>query len=359
MVGEAERGVGVGPDRLRRLDSHLCRFRLHHRNPLPKALSTKTGKSVVGLGVALGIGLTATHHLVPPTPGPLGVAGIFGVDIGVMILTGMLFGIPVFIAGIYYSRWLGKKIYQLPDETGLGWVRPEQPKTYQELIELEAKKDLPSLTRSLAPIVVPILLIFVNTTLGALELEGRHLRLPDIPGSPVIAVGLGLLIAIYGLIPHLRRSEALDRMEEGIARRDHPARHRRRRSPGERPAGRRRRRSDRPADRGDLLRAVLIPFVIATLIRLIQGSGTVAMITAASISAPILSGLDVNMVLAAQGAAIGSMVFSYFNDSMFWVANRMLGIRDIKEQILTWSVPTTLAWLVSLIMLLIATALFG
>src|SRR5690606_41865935 len=92
---------------------------------------------------------------------------------------------------------------------------------------------------------------------------------------------------------------------------------------------------------------------------LIQGSGTVAMITAASISAPILSGLEVNMVLAAQGAAIGSMVFSYFNDSMFWVANRMLGIRDTKEQILTWSVPTTLAWLVAMIMLLIATALFG
>jgi len=83
------------------------------------------------------------------------------------------------------------------------------------------------------------------------------------------------------------------------------------------------------------------------------------MITAASISAPILSGLDVNMVLAAQGATIGSMVFSYFNDSMFWVANRMLGIRDTKEQILTWSVPTTLAWLVALVMLLIATALFG
>lgn len=328
--------------------------------PLAKALSTKTGKSVVGLGVALGIGLTATHHLVPPTPGPLGVAGIFGVDIGVMILTGLLFGIPVFITGIYYSKWLGKRIYQLPDETGLGWVRPDRPKTYQELLELEEKKDLPSLTRSLAPIVVPILLIFVNTTISALELESGIYDYLMFVGSPVIAVGLGLLIAIYGLVRHLRRSEALDRMEEGI------------RSAGiillVTGAGGALGNVLRESGTGEAiakwiadtsLPAVLLPFVIASLVRLIQGSGTVAMITAASISAPILSGLEVNMVLAAQGAAIGSMVFSYFNDSMFWVANRMLGIRDTKEQILTWSVPTTLAWLVALIMLLIATALFG
>jgi gluconate:H+ symporter, GntP family len=107
------------------------------------------------------------------------------------------------------------------------------------------------------------------------------------------------------------------------------------------------------------LPAILIPFVIATIVRLIQGSGTVAMITAASISAPILTGLDVNMALAAQAAALGAMVFSYFNDSLFWVLNRMLGIKDVKEQILTWSIPTTLAWGISLITLLIANMIFG
>jgi len=53
------------------------------------------------------------------------------------------------------------------------------------------------------------------------------------------------------------------------------------------------------------------------------------------------------------------MIFSYFNDSLFWVINRMLGIKEVKEQILTWSIPTTLAWAVSLIMLLIVNAFFG
>lgn len=78
------------------------------------------------------------------------------------------------------------------------------------------------------------------------------------------------------------------------------------------------------------------------------------MITAASISAPILADMDVNMVLAAQAAALGSLFFSYFNDSLFWVVNRTIGIKQAKEQILVWSVPTTIAWFISLIMLLIA-----
>ncbi len=82
------------------------------------------------------------------------------------------------------------------------------------------------------------------------------------------------------------------------------------------------------------------------------------MITAASISAPIIAQLDVNLVLAAQACALGAMIFSYFNDSLFWVLNRMLGIKNVKEQILVWSVPTTIAWGVSLVMLLVADFIF-
>lgn len=94
---------------------------------------------------------------------------------------------------------------------------------------------------------------------------------------------------------------------------------------------------------------MLIPFVIATLVRVIQGSGTVAMITAASISAPIISQLPgINMLAAAQAATLGALFFSYFNDSMFWVVNRMMGITDVRQQMMVWSVPTTIAWAISL-----------
>lgn len=328
--------------------------------PLVKALSKKTGKSVLALGVALGVGLVATHHAVPPTPGPLGVAGIFGVDVGLMAIWGLIFAIPIVIIGVLYAKWLGKKIYQIPDETGLGYVRPSHPITVQEFLKSKEEKNLPSLTRSLLPIVVPILLIFVNTTVSALKLEGGIYNYIKFFGSPVIAVGIGLLFAIYGLYNHVKQSEAIERMEEGI------------KTAGiillVTGAGGALGNVLRESGSGDYigeqianmnLPAILIPFVIATLVRLIQGSGTVAMITAASISAPILSGLNVNMALAAQAAALGAMVFSYFNDSLFWVLNRLLGIKDVKEQILTWSIPTTLAWFTSLIALLIANMIFG
>ena len=81
-------------------------------HPLVKALSRQTGKSVITLGVALGIGLVATHHAVPPTPGPLGVAGIFEADIGLMVLVGLVISVPVVISGVLYAQWIGKKIYR-------------------------------------------------------------------------------------------------------------------------------------------------------------------------------------------------------------------------------------------------------
>ncbi len=328
-------------------------------SPLAKALSKKTGRSIVTLAVALAGGAVVIHSAVPPTPGPLGVAGIFGIDIGWMIITGMLFGIPIVISMVLYAKWLGKRIYQLPSDDGLDWIRPEEEITIEDWIEEKESKDLPSLLRSALPIFVPVFLIFLNTTTAAMELSGMWVEYVQFFGSPIIAVGIGVLLAIYGLFGHVQRSEALDRMEEGIKQAgivllvtgaggalgfvlrttgvgDHIA--------------------DIVVNTG--IPAILLPFVVATLVRFIQGSGTVAMITAASITAPILAGMDVNMILAAQAAALGSLFFSYFNDSLFWVVNRTIGIKQAKEQILVWSVPTTIAWFVSLIMLIIADFFF-
>ncbi|WMM33049.1 GntP family permease [Shouchella clausii] len=324
-------------------------------SPLAKALSKKTGKSIVALAVALAGGAVVIHSAVPPTPGPLGVAGIFDIDIGWMIISGMLFAIPIVIAMVIYAKWLGKRIYQVPSEDGMDWIRPEKQLDVEQWLEEKEQKELPSLLRSSLPIVVPIVLIFMNTTLNAMEASGPFVDYMTFFGSPVIAVGIAVLLAIYGLFGHIQRSEALERMEEGIKQ-----------------AGIVLLVTGAGGALGFVLRqtgvgehigeivvntgipAIMLPFVIATLVRFIQGSGTVAMITAASISAPILADMDVNMVLAGQAAALGSLFFSYFNDSLFWVVNRTIGIKQAKEQILVWSVPTTIAWFISLIMLLIA-----
>ena len=326
--------------------------------PLIKSVARKTGKSVVAIGIPLAIGAVATHHAVPPTPGPLGVAGIFGVDVGQMIIYGLIFAIPIMLVGVFYGKWLGKRIYQLPNEDGTDWIRPEEEMSYDQFVQLsdERNKELPSLFRSLLPIVLPIVLIFLNTTLTALEITGGIYDYLIFLGQPIIAVGLAVIAAIYALAGRWSREDTLARMEEGMN------------SAGVilliTGAGGAFGYVLRESGAGDYignlvaslpLPAVLIPFIVASLIRLIQGSGTVAMITAASISAPILANIDgVNMVLAAQAAALGAMVFSYFSDTMFWVVNRSLGITNTKEQIMVWSVPTTLAWGASLVAILIA-----
>jgi GntP family gluconate:H+ symporter len=328
-------------------------------SPLAKAISRKTKKSVVTLGISLAAGLVITHSLVPPTPGPVGVAGIFGINVGSLILWGIILAIPMTIATILYAKYIGKKIYQLPTEDGLGWERPEYVEPVYDSLYEEDEKELPSTFMSFAPIVIPIILILLNTVTSALGAEGTAASIVNFLGAPVIAVGIGLIVSIYGLAGKYSREETLEYMEKGI------------KSAGiiilVTGGGGALGAVLRESGAGDYianliaktaLPPILLPFIIATLVRLIQGSGTVAMITAASITAPILANLNTNPVFGALAACIGSLMFSYFNDSFFWVVNRMIGITDAKEQMQVWSVTTTIAWAVGLVELLIVSAIF-
>ena len=73
--------------------------------------------------------------------------------------------------------------------------------------------------------------------------------------------------------------------------------------------------------------AVLIPFIIAALMRIALGSATVAITTAASLTAPLMSVLSISPLLMALSCCVGAISFSYFNDSGFWVFNGMFGYR--------------------------------
>ncbi|AML55822.1 Gluconate permease [Serratia rubidaea] len=326
--------------------------------PLVKALAKKGQRNLLTLGVALAGGLIITHHAVPPTPGPLGVAGIFGVDIGAMMLAGLVLAVPCVVGIVLYARWLGNKY---PDfQPAMEDEAPQDLRAAHDnyLVEKGAKA-LPGLTLSLLPIVTPIALIFINAVNGMLAKLDGFSGLTDslwgqtfaFLGSPVIALAISVLLAVSTLMPKVDKQQTLERLEEGLQ------------SAGiillVTGAGGALGAVLRESGTGTLLAQhvaslplspVLIPFFIATLVRLIQGSGTVAMITAASISAPIVSQLPgINMLAAAQAATMGALFFSYFNDSMFWVVNRMMGIKDVKQQIMVWSVPTTIAWAISLV----------
>src|SRR5699024_4836152 len=170
----------------------------------------------VTLGISLAAGLVITHSVIPPTPGPVGVAGLFGVNVGSLILWGIIVAIPMTIAAIIYAKYIGKKIYQIPTEDGLGWERSAYEEPTYDLMDFEDDPNLPSTFLSFLPIAVPILLILVNTITSAMKLKGAFMPTIEFLGSPVIAVGIGLIVAIYGLAGKYTKEETIDHMERGI-----------------------------------------------------------------------------------------------------------------------------------------------
>ena len=305
--------------------------------PLAKSLSRMTGKSVIGLGLAMATGLQLAHVFIPPTPGPLAVAGILEIDMGMMIVWGLVMKIPVLIMSTLYSKWLGKRIYQIPTEDGTDFVRTDFKQEYIKSIEnmeqIYKDKNLPGAGLSFAPILIPLLLILGNTTVDFLKMEGAFASFLKMIGHPVIALIIGLLIALYGLGRRLTAKESADAIEDGV------------KSTGMilfiTGAGGALGYVVRDAGIGNALGeavlnigipGILIPFVIAALMRISLGSATVALITAATLTAPLVPQLGLNPVLVAMSTCAGAVSFSYFNDSGFWVFNGLYGLKDVKDQ---------------------------
>jgi GntP family gluconate:H+ symporter len=109
---------------------------------LVRAISRDTGKSAVGLGVTLALGLLITHALVPPTPGPVAVAGILGVDLGVYMMWGLIVSIPMMLLSMIYIRRVGKEYYRVPN--GDMWITNQADWANLEKVKETDDKELPS-----------------------------------------------------------------------------------------------------------------------------------------------------------------------------------------------------------------------
>ncbi len=322
--------------------------------PIAKAISKATKKSFIGLGVALAAGLVITHSLVPPTPGPLGVCGIFGVDVGKFILLTIVLAIPMSIACIAYARiYLSKKYYRVPNEEGEVVEAPYREPDYENAFAMDTD-GMPGTLVSFLPLIVPIVLILINTVATALGQTAGIMEVLIFLGQPIIAVGLGLIVAIFTLGKNIERNEIIAEMEKGMMS-----------------AGIIMLVTGGGGALGQIIKdsglgtfmaeglaqtavpIIILPLIISTAMRFIQGSGTVAMTTAAGISAPILVAANVSPLLGAVACCVGSLFFGYFNDSYFWVVNRTLGVREAKDQLTVWSVTSTIAWAVGVVEVLV------
>lgn len=370
-------------------------------NPLARSIARVKRAGYVSLALALGCGMTLTHHLVPPTPGPLAVTGILGADLGLVIVTGLVFTIILLPVVVLYAKWIGPKLEDrvlpqvraavfgsVPTQQagGTATLTGDRPGDEPEGLEMEtydpvaylgehpkgAKRHKVGTVLASLPLVVPLLLIVLNTVSSAIDksqqgaLTGDDYVASDwvVPfaflGNPVVALVIGTILAVYVLLPRWTpRNKVHGWLSEAAA------------SAGLilliTGAGGAFGQVLRDSGVGDALAeaiaatalpAFLVPFIIATVVRIAQGSGTVAMITAASVSAPVVLTLGVDPLVAVIACTAGSMVFSYFNDSYFWVVTRFTGLEGV-DAIKGWSGVTTAVWAGSIPLLFILNLIVG
>lgn len=311
--------------------------------PLVQALSKRTGKASLLFGLPLLAGLATAHAFIPPTPGPIAVAEILGADLGLVIVFGLLAGIPaVIIAGPLYALFAEKR----------GWLNEFSLNTEdKDTSEIEGF-DKSLAWKALATILIPLFLIVIAAFIGIANLNETPIgQFIGFIGHPFVALLIACGLATYLLRPQneieqTRLKAALERAFEPTAV------------------------ILLVTGAGGAFKQVLIDtgagaamanaatsmgiapivagFVLAALVRVAQGSATVAMLTAAGLVAPIamasgMTGYD--LALMTISIAAGASVLSHVNDSGFWLVSKYFDL-SVSETLRTWTVASTLVGVV-------------
>ncbi|KKB36972.1 GntP family permease [Bacillus thermotolerans] len=308
--------------------------------PIVYGLAKKTGKSLLYYGIPLLAGLAVTHSFIPPTPGPIAVADLIGADLGWVILFGAIAGLPaMIISGPLFGRYIAKRIHvSVPD--------------YMNIEEKEWDKELPGFGLIAFLILIPLVLILMNTVLGATLEEGNMARtIFTFLGHPFVALTIATLLTFTFL--GTKRGYTREEVQEIATK-------------GLEPAGIiilvtgaggvfKQVLIDSGVGEvlgnmmaGSALPPLLLAFLIATLVRVAQGSATVAMVTAAGLVSPLIETLGMEgpvLGLMVIAIAAGATIFSHVNDSGFWLVNRYFGL-DVKDTLKSWTVMESLIALV-------------
>ncbi len=302
--------------------------------PLARSLRERLGKDYVLFILAILAGGSIAHSLVPPTPGPLLVAEIIGVDIGTMMITGLIIGGCSSVISLGIARIINRMIdvpLRFSDDASAGDQDSADP-----MPEVSSISGGPSLFRSLIPIAIPVALIALGSIAAYLIDSGRleNNTATDVIqslGDKNIALAVGVIFAL-SLTRYCRPEKRDSLVSRSLA------------SGGNiilitaagGAFGAMLRQAGIEEAVGSLAHGVpglmLLPlaFVVTAGIRTLQGSATVAMITAAG----VLQGfaqpetLPFHPVYMAMAIGAGSKPVSWMTDSAFWVITRMSGMTE-------------------------------
>ena len=309
-------------------------------NSLNKSLSEKTKTPLVSLTVALSTGLYAPHVLIPPTPGPLAAAANLELkNIFLLILIGGIVSFLLIIIGAIYANSLSKS-------------KNTNNLNHQEFKnELDIDIDLPSFKLSIAPIVIPIVLMGIGTIFSS------YIEYPliDFITQPSSALMIGMIFSFF-LLKNKNFKKLDEFIKQGIVN-----------------AAPILILTGMGGTLGIIIQqlpidsylekisinpqfGIILPFLISAALKTTQGSSTVAIITTSSIFFPLLPilGMDneLGKVWVIVSLGVGSMTVSHANDSYFWIVSQMGGL-DIKTAYKTHTFATFIQGISGLIIILL------
>jgi GntP family gluconate:H+ symporter len=298
---------------------------------LAKSFSFRSGIAMPFMATVLATSLYSVHCLIPPHPGALAAAGIFNVNVGNLIIAGILFAIPGAVAAWFWSRMM---------------TRNRNYKPAAEIItdNQSITENLPSPLMSFLPIIVPLLLIALKSLIILFDRESISLmyKIFRFPGEPVFALATGVVLALF-LIGKKSVESINSLFGEAIEKAG--------------PIlivtaaggmfGMVIKATGIGETAGKLLSGtgagLVIPFLIAAVMKTAQGSSTVAIITSASFIAPMLGMLgldsDTGRLLTLLSMGAGSMFVSHANDSYFWVISNFSDV-DMNTTLKVYSSST-------------------
>ncbi len=309
--------------------------------PIIYELTKQAKRSILYYAIPLLAGLAVTHAFIPPTPGPVAVAEILDVQLGWIIIMGFIVGIPTaIIAGPIFGKYISKRIHiTAPDYFAEKEAGPEQ-------------EGLPSFRTIILIIALPLLLIVFNSVAevlydkGILQNEAVYQTI-GLLGHPFTALIISTLLAMYvlGIRRGFNKEQIMKLSNKALG-----------------PAG----LIILVTGAGGVFKQILIDsgvgamlaerlaesamppivlaYLIAVVVRVIQGSATVSMITAAGIMAPLITIFDLTQIdkaLIVLAIAAGSTILSHVNDSGFWLVGKYLGMNE-KETLQSWTVMETI-----------------